>query len=85
MMTQLAPLLKINGTLLYTVCSMEPEENEEAVEAFLQKHSGFIVDKEREAISDALRTLVDGDGYLRTFPHTHNMDGFFAVRLKRIT
>ena len=83
-MTHLAPLLKVNGTLLYTVCSMEPEENEEAVEAFLQNHPGFIVEKEREALVDAVRPFVDGDGYFRTFPHAHNMDGFFAVRLKRI-
>ena len=85
MMTHLAPFLKVNGTLLFTVCSMEPEENEEAVAAFLQKHPDFIVEKERETLSDAVRPFVDGDGYLRTFPHAHNMDGFFAVRLKRIT
>ena len=84
-LTHLAPLLKVNGTLLYTVCSMEPEENEGVVEVFLHKHPGFIVERERETIPDAVRPFVDGDGFLRTFPHTHNMDGFFAVRLKRIT
>ena len=84
-MAHLSALLKVDGTLLYTVCSMEPEENEQVVEAFLEKHPGFIVEKERETLSEALRPFVDGDGYLRTFPHTHNMDGFFAVRLKRIT
>ena len=84
-MAHLAMLLKVSGRLLYTVCSMEPEENEEVVEAFLQEHPGFIVEKEPETLSEALRPFVDGEGYLRTFPHTHNMDGFFAVRLKRIT
>ncbi len=84
MLTHLAPLLKVNGTLLYTVCSMEPEENEGVVEAFIQKHPGFMVDKEQENIPDTVRPFIDGDGYFRTFPHVHNMDGFFSVRFKRI-
>ena len=84
MLTHLAPLLKVDGILLYTVCSMEPEENEDVVQAFMQKHPGFIVEKDREALSDAVRPFVDGEGYFRTFPHIHNMDGFFSVRLKRI-
>jgi len=84
MLAHLAPLLKTGGTLLYTVCSMEPEENEEVVAAFLQEHPEFTVDKDKATFSDAMRPFVDGDGYFRTFPHVHNMDGFFSVRLKRI-
>ena len=83
MLTNVAPQLKVNGTLLYTVCSMEPEENEKVVEAFVQTHPGFMVDTDRETIPDAVLPFVGQSGYLRTFPHTHNMDGFFSVRLKR--
>jgi 16S rRNA (cytosine967-C5)-methyltransferase len=84
MLTHLAPLLKVDGILLYTVCSMEPEENEAVVEAFVQSHPGFMVEKDPETIPDVIQSVVDRDGYLRTFPHTHNMDGFFSARLKRI-
>jgi len=83
-LTHLAPRLKVNGTLLYAVCSMEPEENAAVVEAFLKTHSGYIVDKDPSTVPDTVQPFVDKDGFLRTFPHTHNMDGFFSVRLKRI-
>ena len=83
-LTHTAPLLKVDGILLYTVCSMEPEENEEVVEAFVQNHPDFMVEKDTETIPDVIQSFVDRDGYFRTFPHTHNMDGFFSVRLKRI-
>lgn len=83
MLTHLAPLLKVGGTLLYTVCSMEPEENEDVITAFIKQHPGFMVEKNRETLSRAVQPFVDQKGYFRTFPHAHNMDGFFAVRLKR--
>ncbi len=43
-----------------------------------------MVEKDPETIPDVVQSVVDRDGYLRTFPHTHNMDGFFSARLKRI-
>jgi 16S rRNA (cytosine967-C5)-methyltransferase len=38
---QVAPLLKAGGSLVYSTCSLEPEENEEVVEAILQAHPDF--------------------------------------------
>ncbi|MCG6911053.1 MAG: 16S rRNA (cytosine(967)-C(5))-methyltransferase RsmB [Deltaproteobacteria bacterium] len=83
-LTQAAQLLKTGGTLLYTVCSMEPEENEAVVSAFLEKHTDYAVDADRQSFPDAVKPFVDRQGFFRTFPHAHNMDGFFAARLKRI-
>ena len=40
-----APLLKAGGALVYSTCSLEPEENEEVVGAFLREHPAFRLTK----------------------------------------
>ena len=84
LLNHLAPLLKVNGILLYTVCSMEPDENESVVETFLETHPDFALVEEQTDIQDCVRPFMDSNGFFRTLPHLHNMDGFFAVRLKRV-
>jgi 16S rRNA (cytosine967-C5)-methyltransferase len=79
----LTPLVKIDGILVYTVCSMEPEENEGVVEAFLKEHPSFIIDKDFRNLLPEMSLFIDKQGFFRTYPHTSNMDGFFAVRLRR--
>jgi len=82
-----AHALKPAGVLVYTVCSMETEENEAVVDKFLKRHPEFYCEKKpaglTTGLTDSVRNLVDENGYLRTFPHHHNMDGFFAVRLMK--
>jgi len=80
---RLAPLLKKNGVLVFSVCSMEPEENEQVVFRFLKNHPAFVIDKHRSEAADCVKECMDRDGFFRTAPHIHNMDGFFAARLKR--
>lgn len=78
----LAPLVRPGGCLVYAVCSLEPEETDAVVSAFLKAVPGF--DLERPAADDPLAAggLVDAAGALRSLPHRHHMDGFFAVRLR---
>lgn len=45
-----ASALKVGGTLVYSTCSLEPEENQEVVRAFLERQPGFKLDYERELI-----------------------------------
>jgi len=80
----LAHLVRSSGILVYAVCSSEPEENDEIVSGFLKKHPEFAADRDPGSLSERANSLVDQHGYLRTFPHIHNMDGFFSVRFKRI-
>lgn len=66
-MNHIAPLLKPSGILVYSVCSTEPEENEEVIKAFLEQHPEFETESQP----------------LKTFPHIDNMDGFFALRMRK--
>jgi 16S rRNA (cytosine967-C5)-methyltransferase len=58
LLRQAAPLLKAGGVLIYSTCSLEPEENQEVVTQFLAEHAGFIRERERELWP--FREAVDG-------------------------
>ncbi len=45
-----AARLKTGGTLVYSTCSLEPEENREVVQRFLKEQSGFKLERERELL-----------------------------------
>ena len=78
-----AHLVKPSGCIIYAACSTEPEENESVIECFLKRHENFAVEHNSTGLPVEARSLVDKNGYLKTFPHLNNMDGFFSVRLKR--
>ncbi len=80
---QLAGNLKTGGILVYAVCSMEPEENEQVIKTFLNKHAEFVIETEPKEPTGELRGLINERGCLNTFPHINNMDGFFSVCLKK--
>jgi len=72
-------LLKEGGRLVYSVCSTEPEEGEQVVNEFLKTSGDFrIIDAEAHFLKSFMH-----EGFLRTYPHLHNMDGFFGVALCR--
>jgi 16S rRNA (cytosine967-C5)-methyltransferase len=72
------------GVLVYSVCTFTPEETDQVVEQFLAKSGAFEVDDPRPFLPPAAaEELVDAGGRLRSYPHRHGCDGFFAVRLLR--
>ena len=77
-------MLRPGGTLVYSTCTLTPEENDEVVATFLAREPGL-----RRAgaltLPETLRPLLDSEGALRTWPHRHAMDGFFAVRMEQST
>jgi len=75
------------GRLVYATCSLEPEENERVVERVLEESPDYRVLSAAELKSayPALSPLFDPQGYLRTRPDLHTMDGFFAAVIVRKT
>jgi 16S rRNA (cytosine967-C5)-methyltransferase len=74
-----AALVEPRGLLVYATCSLEPEENEMQVSAFLERHTDFAA----ERCAGVADTLVHDDGTLRVLPHEHGVDGAFCARLRR--
>lgn len=74
-----ATMVKPGGRLVYATCSLEPEENDEVVAAFLAERGDFAPDPPSE-----FPLALDADGVLRCRPHRHGTDGFTAVRLRRV-
>jgi 16S rRNA (cytosine967-C5)-methyltransferase len=83
-----AEMVAPGGTLIFAVCSLEPQEGPEQVEDFLARNNDF----QRKAITASevfgLEQLIDGAGDLRTLPchlaDEGGMDGFYAARLIRV-
>jgi 16S rRNA (cytosine967-C5)-methyltransferase len=83
LLLRLAACVRPGGILVYATCTISEPENKSVVAVFLQQQPAFTLDDARAVLPDHARTLVGSDGALRTLPHRHGLDGFFAVRLKR--
>lgn len=86
-----AALLKPNGRLVYCTCSLEPEEGERQIEAFLARHETMVRDPVRPDEVPGTATFLSPLGDVRTtpdaWPNTDprlaGLDGFFAARLRK--
>ncbi|MFM7230800.1 MAG: 16S rRNA (cytosine(967)-C(5))-methyltransferase RsmB [bacterium] len=68
------------GTLVYSVCSFEPEETDHVIARFLATHPGWTL----ESVADSVpASVVTPEGTMRVLPHLHGCDGAFAARLRK--
>ncbi len=82
MLDNAAALVRPGGAVVYSVCSIAPEEGEGVVDAFLAHHPDFEID--RTIVSrDEFRDVIDARGFMKTRPDLGGLDGFFAARLIR--
>jgi 16S rRNA (cytosine967-C5)-methyltransferase len=77
-LTSAAAVVRTGGRILYSTCSSEIEENDEVVERFLARHSGFRRSPLQFPVAPE---LVESDGYFRTLPFRDGLEAFFAASL----
>lgn len=78
-----AAVLRKGGELLYVVCTISREENEEVVRDFLETNSDISLVNLKDRVPEWCFNLIDDKGFYKTYPHVHNMDGFFAALFKK--
>lgn len=71
--------VKKGGRLVYSTCSINPNENRKVCDAFLKEHSEF---KAVPVLPEIARTIDEGS-YLTLMPHTNNCDGFFIAAFEK--
>jgi len=72
--------VKKGGVLLYSTCTILPEENEQVVEAFLCQHPDFT--KESFTLPGE---IGETDGDITLWPQRHGTDGFYICKLRKHT
>jgi 16S rRNA (cytosine967-C5)-methyltransferase len=66
---------------VYSTCSLEPEENDEQVDRFLDERPEWQVEPPP---AGAVPDVTLDNGRLRVLPQRHGTDGAFAARLRRV-
>jgi len=73
-----AAYVRPGGMLVYSTCTILPEENEQVTTAFLAEHPDFS----REMFT-LPQPIGETDGQLTLWPHSHGTDGFYICRMRR--
>lgn len=72
-------VLKRGGRMLYVTCTISKEENEGVVKSFLEGRNDISLEDLKEHAPTWALDLIDEQGFFKTFPNLHPMDGFFAA------
>ncbi len=74
-------IAKSGGVVVYSTCSIEPEENEDVVKSVLAQRGDAKLEDIGRLVPDS---VVYKEGMMQTLPHLHGTDGVFAARLRKV-
>jgi 16S rRNA (cytosine967-C5)-methyltransferase len=74
-------LIKPNGVIVYSTCTIDEVENNDTVQAFLANHSDMMLDK-LDILPEAYHHLTQ-NGMIHIFPQDFNSDGFFVAAFRK--
>ena len=77
-----ARFVKVGGLLVYSTCTILPEENEKQVRAFLAKHPEFVPETGADYLPEPLRCRCE-NGMAQFLSHRDHVEGFFIARMRR--
>lgn len=75
--------VKRGGYMVYSTCSMLPEENVMQIQAFLGRHPEFVLAPLPHTVPEKFRAQY-GENGLQLLPHRDEIEGFFIVKLRRV-
>ncbi len=77
-------LVKTGGIVVYSVCTLMKEENEQVCEEFLHTNKNFNIDNNLPMKYEKINRLLDRNGYFSSLKYLDHMDGFFIARFRKI-
>ena len=81
LLSQVSDWVKPGGVLVYATCTLHPLENEAVIQTFLHSHQSWGIDL--PIINFPAPGLATAKGAVEVWPHRHQMDGFFMIRLRK--
>lgn len=83
LLDEAAKLIKPNGLIVYSTCTIDETENRGTVQAFLENHQEMVLDE----LSDLPNTFhhLISNGLIHIFPQDFNSDGFFVAAFKKLS
>jgi len=86
MLEKISPLLRVGGILVYSTCTIEPQENEEMISRFLDNHPEFGLPVDEPSSWSELHKMTGSQGQgIQILPQHFRSDGFFIARMQRIS
>lgn len=76
--------VKLEGTLIYSTCTIHTRENMENVNWFLNQYPEFKLAPIQTLLPEELRESVEKEGCLQFLPGVHKSDGFFIAKFRKV-
>ncbi|WP_077617773.1 16S rRNA (cytosine(967)-C(5))-methyltransferase RsmB [Bacillus sinesaloumensis] len=82
-LTEVSSLLKKDGILVYSTCTIDYEENEGVINTFLEQNKDFVLDNTIENFLPEIVKPYIKNGQIQLYPHYFGTDGFYIARLRK--